>query len=95
MSKLTSIDSAMLENVTGGVTRPPVSTGISGRTGNDAAVLAAVQGIQSSLKDINKPAESNSNMFMMAGLAMAMSRRNNNTTVVGGYPGGYYYSSVG
>jgi hypothetical protein len=93
MSKFSSIDPAMLEGVIGGA-RPPVSPGItSGARGQDAQLLAAVQGIQSAVKDIDKKPDNN-NMFMMAGLAMAMSKQKNQVAVVGGGPG-YYYSSVG
>jgi hypothetical protein len=91
MSNFTSIDPAMLEGVIGGA-RPPVSPGITGAsTSSNDQLLAAVQGIQSSLKDLNKPKNDTNQFLLMGVMAMAM-RQRNSQTVVGP---GYYYSSVG
>ena len=92
MSKLETIALEALEDVTGGKTKLPVSTGISGGTDSNSAVLASLQGIQSSLSDLGKNNNNgNSNAFLFMGLAMAMQRRNE--TVVYGGPRGYYWRS--
>jgi hypothetical protein len=95
MSRMTSIAPEALEGVTGGKATPPVkpSTGSSSSGSNDQ-LLAAVQGIQSSLADIGKNNNGgNNNTLLFMGMALAMQRRNQTTVVYGGGRNYYWQSS--
>jgi hypothetical protein len=97
MSKFESIPDEALETVSGGKTSPPahdMSTMGDGSGSTNDAVLAALQGIQSSLDDLGKNNNNgllggnNSLLFMT--MALAMSRRGE-VVVSGGRSGGNYY----
>jgi len=86
-----SISAADLERVTGGTT-PPTN---SNCTSNDQ-LLAAMQSIQSSLKDLN--CNNNNSLFggnnglLFMTMALCMSRRNDVYVYGGGRCGGGWYS---
>ena len=92
-----TIDTNLLDTVTGGTTPSPgpvsPSGGTSGGSGNDQ-VLATLQNIQSSLSDLGK---NNNSLFsgqngalLMMTMAFAFSR-NSSTTVVYGGGGGWHH----
>lgn len=94
-----NISAEALETVTGGTT-PPANTGNSSSgtgCGSSDQLLTAVQGIQSSLKDLKH--NQNQGLFggqngMLMFMTMALlSRRNDSTIVVngGGWHGYYSY----
>ena len=97
MSNFTTIAIDAMEGVTGGKGKPAVSTGISGgttSTTDNSALLAGIQGIQSSLASIGKNNNGcglNTTTAMCMGLALA-SRRQSEVRVYG-RGGGYYYQS--
>ena len=88
MKTLTTISTEDLNTVTGGKS-PNLGTSAgagSGSGGGDSNVLSALQGIQSSLKDLGKN-NNNQGLFsgqngMMFAMALAMSQRNTNSTLV-------------
>lgn len=89
MQDATSISLADLENVTGGAT--PATTGSSS---NDQ-IITALQGLQSSLKDLQ--CNNNNGLFggqngalLFMTMAMCMQRRNDVYVVGGGHCGGWY-----
>jgi hypothetical protein len=97
MSKFESISNEALETVFGGKTSPPthdMSTMGDSASGNDAAVVAALQGIQSSLNDLGKNNSNGlfggNNGLLFMTMALAMSRRGE-VVVSGGRGGGNYY----
>lgn len=87
-----SISAADLEHVTGGNLPPASGNG----TTNDQ-LLAAMQGIQSSLKDLSSSNNNNSlfggnNGLLFMTMALCMSRRSDVYVYGGGRCGGWGYS---
>lgn len=61
-----------------------------GKTSTSDQILTAVQGLQSSIKDLSNNNNNNNNNSPMLFLAMAMAMKNRSSTVVGP---GYAYTS--
>jgi len=101
-SAFETIENNELEMVAGGAgggggSTPGASLNTSGSS-NNSQLLSTVQGIQSSLKDLN----SNQNQGLFSGpngglalgmMALAMRRQQSTTVVYGGRRGGYYWQS--
>ena len=90
MQNLTTLSASDLATVTGGKDTKTASTSTSGSSGDDA-LIAAIQGIQSSLKDINTSA--NQGLFggnhglLFLTMALAMNSRRSETVVYAGRHG--------
>jgi hypothetical protein len=94
-----NISNSDLDTVYGGTTPPSkADTSGGGSGGNNDQLLTAIQGIQSSLKDIGKNNQNQGlfggNGLLFLGMALAMQRRNETVVVNGGggCRGGYGYS---
>ena len=94
-----NISNSDLDTVFGGTTppsHPTPSAGSGGGGGCNDQLLTAMQGIQSSLKDLGKN-NNNQGLFggngmLFLGMALAMQRRNDTVVCVGGGCRGYGYS---
>jgi hypothetical protein len=94
-----NISNSDLDTVFGGTTPPsptPTHSTGSGSGGCNDQLLTALQGIQSSIKDIGKH-NNNGGLFggngmLFLGMALAMQRRNDTVVCVGGGYHNYGYS---